>query len=102
MDSMTMQKLARFKIMTRRLGGFNVDIFRLAQAGDYARETLARAQEVDNETLILLALELAEALGLLTDAEAETKTAAATKAKHSAPNMPETKSVHDYSLGARF
>ena len=65
MDTMTMQKLARFKIMARRLGGFNVDIFRLAQERDYARETLARAQEVDNETLVLLALELSEALGLL-------------------------------------
>jgi len=60
-----MQKLARFKILTRRLGGFNVDIFKLAQDNAYARELLTRAQEVDNETLILLALELSDALGLL-------------------------------------
>jgi len=60
-----MQKMARFKILARRLGGFNVDIFRMAQDDAYARELLMRAQEVDNETLILLALELSDALGLL-------------------------------------
>ncbi len=65
MDAATMQKLARFKIMTRRLGGFNVDIFRMAQDADYAREVLSRAHEVDNETLVLLALELSDALNLL-------------------------------------
>lgn len=69
MDNLTMQKLARFKIMGRRLGGFNVDIFRMAQEDGYARELLIRAQEVDNETLILLALELSDALGLLEVAE---------------------------------
>lgn len=68
MDPMTMQKLARFKIMTRRLGGFNVDIFRMAQEPEHAREVLRRAQEVDSENLILLALELSEALGLLEEA----------------------------------
>jgi hypothetical protein len=40
-----MQKLARFKIMARRLGGFNVDIFRMAQDHGHARELpLARAR----------------------------------------------------------
>lgn len=64
-----MQKLARFKILARRLGGFNVDIFQMAQDDAYARELLMRAQDVDNETLILLALELSDALGLLELAE---------------------------------
>jgi len=64
-----MQKLARFKILARRLGGFNIDIFKLAQDDTYARELLMRAQEVDNETLVLLALELSDALGLLEVAE---------------------------------
>ena len=102
MNTMTMQKLARFKIMTRRLGGFNVDIFRMAQAGDYARETLARAQEVDNETLILLALELAEALGLLTDETNENKTDTAAKVKPDASTVPERKGLKDHMFGARF
>ncbi len=103
MDTMTMQKLARFKIMTRRLGGFNVDIFRLAQADDYAREILARAQEVDNETLILLALELSDALGLLEPPEVEGKaSAAAIKAKQAEPKVDPSLRSHDYSLGARF
>jgi len=69
MDNTTMQKMARFKILARRLGGFNVDIFKLAQDDTYARELLMRAQDVDNETLILLALELSDALGLLAVAE---------------------------------
>jgi len=69
MDNSTMQKLARFKILTRRLGGFNVDIFKMAQDNAYAHELLMRAQEVDNETLILRALELSDALGLLDAAE---------------------------------
>ena len=108
MDTSTMQKLARFKIMTRRLGGFNVDIFRLAQADDYAREILARAQEVDNETLVLLALELSDALGLLDQSEAEVKAATAKvstpaiKAKHDSVSVAIPLRSHDYSLGARF
>ena len=103
MDTMTMQKLARFKIMTRRLGGFNVDIFRLAQAGDYAREILARAQEVDNETLVLLALELSDALGMLEPPELESKASvAAMKTKHAEPKVDSSLSAHDYSFGARF
>ncbi|MEW6765142.1 MAG: hypothetical protein AB1344_05080 [Pseudomonadota bacterium] len=65
MDTITMQKLARFKIMARRLGGFNVDIFRMAQDPAHAREMLQRAQDVDSENLIMLAMELYEALGLL-------------------------------------
>ncbi len=65
MDTLTMQKMARFKIMARRLGGFNVDIFRMAQEAGYAREMLQRAQDVENENLVLLAMELYEALGLL-------------------------------------
>jgi len=69
MDSNTMQKLARFKIMARRLGGFNVDIFRMAQEPSHAREMLQRAQEVESENLILLAMELYEALGLLEDTQ---------------------------------
>lgn len=64
MDTTTMQKLARFKIMARRLGGFNVDIFRMVQEPDHAREVLQRAQDVDSENLILLALELHSELGL--------------------------------------
>ncbi|HET19704.1 MAG TPA: hypothetical protein ENO16_03755 [Chromatiales bacterium] len=71
MDSDTMQKLARFKIMARRLGGFNVDIFRMAQETGYAREMLQRAQEVESENLILLAIELYEALGLLDEPKAK-------------------------------
>lgn len=103
MDTMTMQKLARFKIMTRRLGGFNVDIFRLAQADDYAREILARAQEVDNETLVLLALELSDALGLLEAPEAENKvTSSPIKPKHAEPIVTEGKDTHNYTYGARF
>lgn len=102
MDTMTMQKLARFKIMTRRLGGFNVDIFKLAQADDYAREILARAQEVDNETLVLLALELAEALGLLEQPESEVKAEAAMKAKQTETKISPNKDSHNYSFGARF
>ena len=98
-----MQKLARFKIMTRRLGGFNVDIFKLAQADDYAREILARAQDVDNETLVLLALELSDALGLLDTPSGESKApTAAIKVKHAPPKVPEDTARHDYSLGARF
>lgn len=65
MDNNTMQMLARFKIMARRLGGFNVDIFRMVGEPAYAREVLARAQEVDSENLIVMALELSDALGLL-------------------------------------
>ena len=65
MDNNTMQMLARFKIMARRLGGFNVDIFRMVGDPVYAREMLARGQEVDSENLIVMALELSEALGLL-------------------------------------
>lgn len=70
MDNDTMQKLARFKIMARRLGGFNVDIFRMAQEPGHAREMLQRAQEVESENLILLAIELYEALGLLEEPKA--------------------------------
>ena len=78
MDNDTMQKLARFKIMARRLGGFNVDIFRMAQETGYARDMLQRAQEVESDNLILLAIELYEALGLLDEP----------KAKAAAPREP--------------
>ncbi|OYY74352.1 MAG: hypothetical protein B7Y40_05255 [Gammaproteobacteria bacterium 28-57-27] len=100
MDTMTMQKLARFKIMTRRLGGFNVDIFRLAQAGDYAREILTRAQEVDNETLVLMALELSDALGLLEQPESDpASTKPSTKVKQEESKVPASSA--NYNFGAR-
>lgn len=95
MDTMTMQKLARFKIMTRRLGGFNVDIFRLAQEREYAREILARVQEVDNETLVLLAVELSDALGLLEQPESEPST----KVKPEEPKAHANSASYNY--GAR-
>lgn len=98
-----MQKMARFKIMTRRLGGFNVDILRMAQADDYAREILGRAQEVDNETLVLLAIELSDALGLLEPPGAASKASGtAIKAKQTEAKVSPVSSNHDYSFGARF
>ncbi|MEW6446273.1 MAG: hypothetical protein ACOZAQ_00315 [Pseudomonadota bacterium] len=99
MDSITMQKLARFKIMARRLGGFNVDIFRMAQEPAHAREMLQRAQEVDSENLILLALELSEALGLLEEALPQAKAAKTPEPRQPDPE-PEP-SGGRYVFGAR-
>lgn len=74
MDSQTMQKLARFRIMARRLGGVNVDIFRMVQDPVHARQMLEKAQEVESENLILLAMELYDALGLLDESQTASKT----------------------------
>lgn len=97
MDSNTMQKLARFKIMARRLGGFNVDIFRMAQDPAHAREMLQKAQEVESENLILLAMELYEALGLLEGTPAQAAKPAAVGTKEA----PKEKGDGRYIFGAR-
>jgi len=101
MDSLTMQKLARFKIMARRLGGFNVDIFRMAQDPAHAREMLQRAQEVESENLILLAIELCEALGLLEKPQLKTPAKEQVADKRADEGAEAGKDGGRYVFGAR-
>ncbi|MEO1751734.1 hypothetical protein [Thiofaba sp. EF100] len=101
MDSNTMQKLARFKIMARRLGGFNVDIFRMAQEPSHAREMLQRAQEVESENLILLAMELYEALGLLEEKQPRLSSKQAEVNPKDGPKDGGDKERSRYVFGAR-
>jgi hypothetical protein len=72
MDQSTLVKVARLRTMAARQG-HAFDVVRFAQDRAFAEQTLHRMLDTDNEALLLLGLEVMQALGMVRIAAAETK-----------------------------
>jgi hypothetical protein len=94
MDQEVFRKLAKFTLLARRELGLSVDVARLANDPAYASQTLAAGESSESEDLIVLALSLREALGLLAPATPDRVPASS---EASAPAVPPGK----YRFGAR-
>lgn len=97
MDNELLKKLAHLKILLKRNGGIAVDITQLIADPAYARDILTKAEEVDSEEIVLLALDLKDKLGLLTPPPAPPT--AAPKVADAAEEK--AKPAQKYVLGAR-
>jgi hypothetical protein len=96
MDNELLKKLAHLKILLKRNGGIAVDITQLIADPAYARDLLTKAEEIDSEEIVLLALDLKDKLGLLTPPPA-----ASTAPAKAAADEEKPKSAQKYVLGAR-
>jgi hypothetical protein len=65
MDQDMLRMLAQFRILMKREAGLKVDLQRLVDDADYARQTLSAGEDSDSEALVTLALSLRDRLGLL-------------------------------------
>jgi hypothetical protein len=65
MDNELLKKLAHLKILLKCNGGIAVDITQLGADRAYARDLLTKAEDIDSEEIVLLALDLKDKLGLL-------------------------------------
>jgi hypothetical protein len=72
MDQETLKMLAKVKVAARKSLGLDIDVQRLTHDAKYAAETLAKATQSDDESLVLVAITLQDRFGLLKDAPAET------------------------------
>jgi hypothetical protein len=71
MDQETLKMLAKVKVAARKSLGLDIDVQRLTHDAKYAAETLAKATQSDDESLVLVAITLQDRFGLLKDAPAE-------------------------------
>ena len=85
--------------MLKRNGGIAVDITRLIADPAYARTVLTRAEEVDSEEIVLLALDLKDKLRLLTPAPVARLTSVPQKTAEAVEDKP--KPAQKYVLGTR-
>ncbi len=65
MDQALLRELAQFKLLFKRITQKAVDIEKLISDLDYGRELLTQAENTDDETLVVMALDLKDKLGLL-------------------------------------
>lgn len=65
MDNQLLQRIAKVKIRLRQATGTILNTQRFFGDNEYAGEILDQAEAVDDEELVLCALELRDALGLL-------------------------------------
>ena len=65
MDHELLKQLAKFKMLLRRSANHSVDIEKLLADRAYAKQVLSIAEEADSEELVVMALELKDKLGLL-------------------------------------
>ncbi len=65
MDQALLRELAQFKMLFRRNTQSAVDIEKLISDPVYGREILTVAENTDDETLVVMALDLKDKLGLL-------------------------------------
>ncbi len=99
MDGEVLKKLAKLKLLVKRSGGQSIEVSTIISDRQYARNVLTAAEESDNEELILLALELKDALGLL----ATVPEPAPAEARKPEPEPPSSsdKIAGRYMFGAR-
>ena len=66
MDQDGLKKLAQFRILMKNEKRVQIDFEKILSDTSYARHNLNLAEDSDNEILVILALSLRQALGLLT------------------------------------
>lgn len=98
MDGEVLKKLAKFKVLVKRTTGQSIEVSAVIADRQYAGKVLTQAEESDNEEMILLALELKDALGLLAPTPAAVKETPAPAPEQPAKN---TKTTSNYMFGAR-
>jgi hypothetical protein len=65
MDSETLSEMVKLKFSSRKAGGPDIDLVKLASDTEYAHETFAAIEKLPFESLVLLALTLRVKFGLL-------------------------------------
>jgi hypothetical protein len=65
MDRETLNEMVKLKFGTRKAGGPEIDLVKLAADAVYADERLRAVESLPDESLVLLALTLREKFGLL-------------------------------------
>ncbi|HVL02284.1 MAG TPA: hypothetical protein VM553_20840 [Dongiaceae bacterium] len=95
MDGEVLKKLAKLKLLVKRTSGQSIEVSAIIADKQYAASVLSAAEESDQEELVLLALELKDALGLLAPA------APAPEPKAPQPAAKEGKTSSNYMFGAR-
>ena len=96
MDNELLKKLAHLKILLKRNGGIAVDITQLIADRAYARDLLTKAEDMDSEEIVLLALDLKDKLGLLAPLPASS-----TAPEKAADGEEKPKSAQKYVPGTR-
>ncbi|MCU0810805.1 MAG: hypothetical protein MUE59_07195 [Thiobacillaceae bacterium] len=65
MDRETLNEMVRLKFASRKVGGPEVDLVKLAGDATYAAEIFSAVEQLPDESLVLLAITLRDKFGLL-------------------------------------
>ena len=65
MDRETLNEMVRLKFASRKVGGPEVDLVKLAGDATYASEIFSAVEQLPDESLVLLAITLRDKFGLL-------------------------------------
>jgi hypothetical protein len=94
MDRETLNEMVRLKFDSRKVGGPDIDLVKLAGDATYAAEILSAVEQLPDESLVLLAITLRDKFGLLPAKPAP----AAAEPAETKPEPPPSKR---YMSGAR-
>lgn len=94
-DRETLNEMVKLKFASRKAGGPDIDLVKLAGDARYADEILSAAENLPDESLVLLALTLRDKFGLLSARPAEPEPGVAPDPSPKSP--PPAR----YMLGAR-
>jgi hypothetical protein len=95
MDRETLNEMVRLKFASRKVGGPDIDLVKLAGDATYAAEIFSAVEQLPDESLVLLAITLRDKFGLL-----PAKPAAVVEPGDSQPE-PEAPPPKRYLSGAR-
>ena len=96
MDRETLNEMVKLKFSSRKAGGPEIDLAKLAADARYADAMLSAVENLPDESLVLLAMTLRDKFGLLSAIPAA-PAAQSTRAKEDAVAPP----TQRYMLGAR-
>jgi hypothetical protein len=65
MDRETLNEMVRLKFDSRKVGGPDIDLVKLAGDATYASEIFSAVEQLPDESLVLLAITLRDKFGLL-------------------------------------
>jgi len=95
MDRETLNEMVKLKFGSRKAGGPEIDLVKLAADARYADDTLSVVENLSDESLVLLAMTLRDKLGLLAASPAQAVVAAESIEEKPAVTAPR------YMSGAR-
>lgn len=100
MNQQLIKELAHFKVVLKQTHAISADLAKLLSDRTYAADILGKAEESNNEDLVVLAIDLKAKLGLLPDAPAMAPPAAA-PVEAAAPVKEEETPAAKYVFGTR-